>query len=443
MTATVSNFALAANWPTGGSLTYTTTVKNGNTAQSDDGLPWTYYLYSNWKYTDSNGVHTFSGSTQAYRSGSPIISLNTNLNTYIYDSTNRFTYTLNVLNGNNGNVSISNSNTAYPKFQVLSVTYVPPGPQSTVDYRNSTSVGNSVKIEKSFAYNVELKVGEDKGPSLGLDYTHISENSTEESTEKTSTYNINTKNTQNNQINHDYDQFDIWLNPQTNIVLSSPSDGVWTTNNNPQDNYLPLLNGQPQMDHIVLLAGWLNGNLPWPQGTDYLQRLSRSWDKSIPNPGLSISDYAAILKFNPWVQQIDPVTGVKLPLASAGSIYNENKKPGENRYTFIKNIPYTAINNTYTYGLDNTASSSATNSNTNKLTVTSGYKFPFVGLNASWTWTHTTTNSGSTSTGNGAMVTIVTPDTTQSMPTASSVDVYQDNLFHTFMFVFPGSGFYF
>lgn len=403
---------------------------------TETGDPLGICTWSNWYFVDANGgTHSFPGQTIQRGVFHPDGTITNLRQSTINVGSNDGKYILRAT-GPGGALFIANS--AYPKIQVLSVIYTPPGPNSSVDYKNQTSAGVTTTIDKSFNYALNLSVtsGVD---TIGIDYAHTSASTDEETTSKTTSYDILTRNS-GNFINHDYDQFDVWLNPQVNVEYSSENIAKWVTAVNPNDHYLPLINGKAQMDHVILLAGWLNGNLPWP-ANDVLQRLQRSWDTSIPNPGLTTADYAAILALNPFVQQIDPITGNRLPLESNSQIYARVQILNNSRFTLLRNVNYTPVMQTITESIGNVHSSSHSNSNENRFSVSYGYKYAFLGGGAKWTWTHKATVKESNNLTNTATYTIVTPDSTKPLPFASSVDIYQDNIYGTFMFVFPGSGF--
>jgi hypothetical protein len=354
----------------------------------------------------SNNQHNFNGSTEHDN----ILAFGHHYNSYTTldaDATDGSGYHLHAV-GSTG--TISETGSIYPKFQVLSVTYTPPGPKSSVDYKLSSMVGVSTSVQNAFQYAANYSVGINViagSIDLGVDYTHSTSSTTTEGTSKTATYDISTSNlvtpaNSGNYINHDYDIIDVWLNPQVDIKATNYNVGIWDTVNrqpdsvNGYDTYI-VVNGVPQMDHIQLLAGYLNGNIPWPTD-DILVRLSRSWDYSLNNPGLTTADYAAILAMDPWAQQIDPLTGTQLPPATNSQIYSStmlNNDSTNDRYTFIKNVGYLPTNQDNTGSFINTSTSSTTNVFKNILSVDYGEKASvlFTGSdNVKWTWTHAVSN---------------------------------------------------
>lgn len=413
---------------------------SGNLTCTQIGNPEFRCRWTNWGFIDANGVtHQIPGETIQSGVFHPDGTMtNIQISTMNASSTDGLYF----LQARGPVGTLWLTNTAYPKIQVLNVTYAPPGPGSTVDYRTTKSTGVTTTVEKSFAYNLNLAVTLGVGgDTLGADYTHTSTTTTEESTTKTDQYDITTKNN-NNFINHDYDSFDVWLNPAVKFAFTTPNSATWNTAINPADPYIQPINGVPQMDHIVLLAGYLNGNIPWPVGTDIHDRLARTWDTSIVSPGLTTADFAAILSLNPFVQQIDPIDGHRLPLASNSQIHaNTMISPTNHRYTLLRNVNYTPVMQTISDQIGNIYSSSTTNANTNTLSLSWGFKSPFVSGGSKWTWTDKASVKASSGNGDLTIYTIVTPDASKPLPYASSVNIYQDNLYGSFMFIFPDSGF--
>lgn len=418
--------------------------------------------YINWQWVDPTGItHSFPGDCEVfitYINSRPFATADGLTNVQASDGSSYFlTTSCNVQGVVRGVVSQWDS--VYPKFHVLSVTYTPPGPKSSVDYKASSMVGVSTSLENTFQYAANYSVGVNViagSINIGVDYTHSTSSIATEGTSKTASYDISTSNavtaTNNgNYINHDYDVIDIWLNPQADVKRTGYNVGIWDTVNrqpdtvNGWDTYI-VVNAVPQMDHIPLLAGYLNGNIPWPTD-DTLTRLSRSWDHSLNTPGLTIADYAAILAMDPWAQQIDPNTGARIPLATNSQIYSTtmlSNNNTNNRYTFISNVGYLPTNQDYTGSFINASTSSSTNSYKNIFSVDYGEKSSFgftESAGVKWTWTNAVSNVNNSSKTNQATYSILTPNPAFPYPQGSSVNVYQDNLYGTFMFVFPGGGF--
>lgn len=200
----------------------------------------------------------------------------------------------------------------HPKFMVLNVAYAPPGSGSTVTYTNSTEQGSSTVTTqtKSNALTLSLggtfqigKVGASITANAG--YTFSQNSST--------TYGLNTTTTDSITVagpsqsglgvDHEADIIWVWLNPETDMTLTSPptpttaATAVWTGFAlNPGDTNV----GTGEMDVIPLTVSQLDGTSPIPD--DVQEVLARNWDPVAAGGagGLTQSDLATILKRDPF-----------------------------------------------------------------------------------------------------------------------------------------------
>ena len=141
LAASISISAQVQAWP-GGIVTHSTSAPypDGN-----GGMTTSYY---NWVYTDTQGIsHSFQGQTEHTNSyiddtGHRIPQLSTTLDVTSDDG--QFRLHAMASNGSiNGALGIM-----YPKYQIISIIYAPPGQSSHVDYGVSTTVGTSHSISK-------------------------------------------------------------------------------------------------------------------------------------------------------------------------------------------------------------------------------------------------------------------------------------------------------
>jgi len=112
-----------------------------------------------------------------------------------------------------------------PKYVILGVTYAPPGPQSFVDYSNSTLLGSTVSISSSFATGVTNSIKVSRGITGWLSGSSSASSSTTYTQESDygSTVTVNKQTTVSDKVpgpanayvglNHDYDVIWLWLNP--------------------------------------------------------------------------------------------------------------------------------------------------------------------------------------------------------------------------------------
>ena len=202
-----------------------------------------------------------------------------------------------------------------PKFIVLGVTYAPPGPQSSVTYTNSQSMGNTTSLANSISsgtsYSVSITysggiLGWKGGTTLG------SSNSSMQTTKDGQSTTINWAVTNiiatpgtptavvngayTSPVNHDYDIVYIWLNPVEVLSLGQGSV-VW-------NGYGYDANDQNGMDIVGISLGYLNGDFG-PVPSQFQTLLSRSWasDQVYP-PGegaaINASDLATIAQSDPF-----------------------------------------------------------------------------------------------------------------------------------------------
>ena len=206
----------------------------------------------------------------------------------------------------------------HPKYMIVGVTYAPPGAQSAVTYTNSTLVGSSVTINKSFTDNTSLSVQVSAGISafgngggitgtFTTSYSQKSSSSSSISINKTTQVADKTSGPSNSfaGLDHDFDVIWLWLNP----VLSLGFLGV----NNPHaltwNGYGYDPNDQPGLDVLPVFVGWLNGDIPVP--SNVAQVLARPWASQYiwgpgqgpgitgPGPG---TDFANIVQADPFWQ---------------------------------------------------------------------------------------------------------------------------------------------
>jgi len=111
----------------------------------------------------------------------------------------------------------------YPAYYVLTLLYAPPGNQSTAEYAGGSSTGAETDVTNTFKGgpqiatqgNVEATVGWQAGGSTGHTF--------EVTKEVTKTLGLQS---QIDPINHDYDTFYIWTNPQ--LYVDQTGDNSWS-----------------------------------------------------------------------------------------------------------------------------------------------------------------------------------------------------------------------
>jgi len=235
----------------------------------------------------------------------------------------------------------------YPKYQVMGVVYAPPGSASSVTYGSSTLVGSSHSMITNSTSDSVSTTSQTTGFNL-FGFGHSTTNTTSDSwgvaSTATKTYNMETVagNSVSTMgpvssslgVNHDNDVIYIWLNP---VVLASVA--TTGTNNAPpyglnwaglqfnscdltdptdQVNFLQLMNGcdpnQYPFPDIIGIPVWClkNPYYPGQSCAQWQPFTSRSWDltpwgmdsNGVPlGPGLTLQDYADILRADPFITQ--------------------------------------------------------------------------------------------------------------------------------------------
>src|SRR5438874_3793883 len=140
----------------GGTLSYTATTTTGNCWVGSPAT-FTQTNFTNFSYRDSSGVlwsGSSSGGTYFVSPGGGSCPPNgpqpTNDTVPVVNGTG-FTINFHPCSGSFCTANIIYPGYINPKYVILGVTYAPPGPQSFVDYSNSTLLGSTVSISSSFA----------------------------------------------------------------------------------------------------------------------------------------------------------------------------------------------------------------------------------------------------------------------------------------------------
>jgi hypothetical protein len=351
-----------------------------------------------------------------------------------------------------------------PKYVVLTVTYAPPGSGSSVTYSNSTLLGTSLGFDTSFNSTTTQTTtvgGGFKIPILGISFGSSSTSSTQftQQSDANSSVAVDETTTLSTTIpgpassavglNHDVDIIWIWLNPVLNYSISSANSLTWTGFS------FDMRDPVGEMDVIGVPVAFLNGHQPMP--SNIADVLARRWapralcNASDPNcgsdgtepPGLNASDLAAILQADPF----------------ANSNYVINIPSGSNctadaRFcrTTNQNLQYSPppaggqpITQSYTIVHQTTDTQGQSASETRQVNFSNDLNASFnfiISFNADLKTTNvlTTTNKWSSSStqkvGQTAAATVTGPASTDNYTGPIEFEVFQDNIYGTFMFGF-------
>lgn len=390
--------------------------------------------------------------------------------------------------GGSGNVTLAGGH-VNPKFVVVGVTYAPPGHASTVSYQNSTSLGTTTTTNNSFkqGYGESISVtgstGDCNGSSGGIfgfsggvcvtgtqstNYTMQSMDSkTISVVNKTSIMN-KTTGTPNDfsPVDHDYDMVWLWLNPITTYIYNpaNPNFPEWT-------GFGYDMSDQPAMDLWPVLLGYLNGDfgclaIDATCDAEDAQVLARSWVANYnpqtwpagEGPGLTAADLANIAKADPWGANPSyaVVLGTASPPTTTDGRFTIAPINGSNSQSFdYKQAgPGNGSGLTQTYTNENTVTNTVSTGNTYTFQEAFGLEEKVGGSffwqsvqydfkqTSTFEWDHSflqTSNNISDSTDS---LSITGPPCPAAPPgpcnpqytSVPEFDVYQDNLFGSFMF---------
>jgi hypothetical protein len=456
----------------GGTLTFTVSNPTTSNCFVNGSLAnYTQYNFTNFSYTDASGVQTaFSGANAIYYSspGGTSCPPNGAMPNPLALNGSGFTVNFVATQGSGSATFISSGASGFvsPKYEVLSVFYVPPGAKSFVDYGTSTNSGTSMSLmgKNQFSSTLTVTVGKTIGGvasmegvnvaslklvtsnSVSTTDTYEQDTSSSVAVNKTSTSDLNFPGPTSNSVglDHDFDVIKIWLNPV--LSFSAPTAGTLVWNGIFWDSSDPVMNS----DIIYLTVGELKNPSLIPQAQ--LNQLMREWAPNMADgsgPGLTSADLLDIAKADPFSN------GTYSP-----SILSGQTCTSDGRYcqvTADAPIQYASpaqggggLTTKYTEGYTTTATQGqgATDTHQTAFTVDDAVSGGFLS-----TWTidikkmtsMAITNQWSTATshatGQNVTVSVTEPANSDGYTGNSVFDVYQDNVYGTLMFLpvaFPG-----
>jgi hypothetical protein len=359
----------------------------------------------------------------------------------------------------------------YPKYVVMGVTYAPPGPSSYVEYTSGTFLGSTKTISNSFNEGTSLTVS--VGGQAGIPFIFSTKLTATSTTSYSQTSASSTAITMSSQtqvtnhttgtpnayspINHDYDTIWLWLNPV--VLLSAnpntPSVLSW-------DGYGVDEDDQPALDIWPVQVGWLNGHFGATLDPGDANELNRSWANNLyswpagDGPALNATDYANILLSDPFADpsySVDIIPGSN-PATTLDGRFTISSPNGSAAQSFIykqADPGETASNQTLTNTYNNTNVQTSGNTYTTQQTfgldvaTKTGAIFVKIGtdfkLSQNLTWTHQKNLAITNTSTDIDKLSITGPPcvatTFPCVPTYtgnSEFDVYQDNIYGTFMF---------
>jgi hypothetical protein len=348
--------------------------------------------------------------------------------------------------------------TLYPKYMVLGVTYAPPGPSSSVTYTLSNALSTTVTDSSSYSTSTQLTTslsggGKIYGALNGQVDLSSSTTATQTATSSTSTTVSATNLTSyklsgppsppvsvNTPINHDYDIVWVWLNP---VAIYTYATNLVTFNGFAYDEA-----DLAGMDIYPVQIGMLRGTIPMDPSLK--AELDRGWAASsqwYPNggsPALTAADYADIMAADPYTN-------------ASYSVSPSARTSPDQRFTLVGLTPSTGgtqlqsfiyapgslsetFSNTYVNSSSTTKGASSTHSQSYGVALSASLKYGDYSASLKVANTLTWTNMQSSSIANSNTTTQIASFTLGS-PCASCAytgptvfEVYEDNVFGTFMF---------
>jgi hypothetical protein len=300
----------------------------------------------------------------------------------------------------------------HPLYEVLTVVYAPPGTKggnskSLVDYGSGSGTGTTTSTSKSFKAGVDVSV-KITAPIVSetSDFT-FSDSKTDTSSidiKKNQSFDLKVGGPGADGINHDEDQFVLWLNPMLNVSIDPLGNVQW----------------EPAIDGTMLIQYVSVAELKNPAS------MRPGVKQALDAAGLTPTDYIQILKTNPFATANAAIDPERFLLCSQSFPYEP---------------PLTASDpvDLTTYNQNN----SVTNANTQATQVQYGVsvkveasiaKIFSTAVTGSMQWTNTSTIVKTNSSSQSATVTVAGPSFGYPGPT--NVLVYWDTVYSSFMFAF-------
>jgi len=478
-------------------------------------VPWTFTTgclaqINTFGYTVSGGGTATSG---AFTITAPAIVGNgepTPWVTVVFDPTTygtyygsaQFSYTFYTLS-----VSVSATYEAtsvfYPAYQVVSIIYAPPGNKSQDGFTDTTTNGTTTTIGSSFADGTSITFTEGFGDctiacgsaseSFGTSVTTSSSTAFQETfTDATGVANASEP-TNPDAINHNMDQFLIWLDPQVTVVGVPPTPASYSV------SVQPTANGKtPNPDILPITANvmeanaagvstvpdtWLNQQLN-PATGEYTPGLAKicknlktaEYDAKactlLDQCGCTPTDFAPILAQDPLLyyngtsKPPSPYPGYVSPLnantststaSDAGCDTIPTPAGSDCRYVPVPDSVVGGVQSTtqktvnlpgpdapgdnnspdmFMQGENDTTTKTLGSTDTTTVSLSIGGGVPGFTLTGTNTWTWTSMQSLGTASGTGVMQTVTLNSGT--VLCGQTIAIYEDTVYHTFVFQQPG-----
>jgi hypothetical protein len=400
------------------------------------------WVYTSLVYADPNGgQHSYSGGGAYFLSpGGPNCPPTgpSPVNGVVINDSG---FVLNFIPGVNGNpsASIGFTGSVNPNYEVAAVYYAPPGSQSFADYSQTTMVGTSTSIENSFESSVSQSVtfGSTGGSIFGsgsysatagtsLSQVQDSSKSIDISYQQGQGYKIYGPTSDALGLYHPADQVAVWLNPQANLTLSTGAV-KWTSYS--WDSRDPARN----IDVVYLTVyelqnpSWIEANYP----TFYNNVLEKAnWN---PSGGLTSIDFSDIAAHDPYSNgnpSPDP-TRYQGPVNGSTISYVGPGCPTCQPSAWYWNSNFQVTNS---QGQQANKTSSLSFGITEKFSIFGDMLSASLQNSSTFTWTNKWSSTQSSKVTKAATVNIVGPAYGSGYNGPTQFNMYQDNIYGTYMF---------
>jgi hypothetical protein len=315
---------------------------------------------------------------------------------------------------------------------------------STVTYSSGFLNGTSVSTNQSFANNLTLKVtnsgsfttpagiGGSASGAVSVGWTQETDSSNSISIQNQNTSGIVVPGPVSSAagVDHDYDIFYVWLNPELAYTVFPGSEVDFAGFAYDQRDTIT------GMDVVPLTVGQLKGSQTIP--SDLQARINRTWDTTLG--GLISADYAAIVAVDPFANNpsFNPNTDTsgrfefpEINNSSQDLIINyipaaPGEQPSTSTYSSLYNSTSTTGQggkDTFTLGISFDGSVNFVEAIKTELSVSD-----------TMTWTNQWSRGVTSGTSQTANFSIVGPASTDNYTGPTAMQVWKDNIYGTFMF---------
>lgn len=345
---------------------------------------------------------------------------------------------------------VGDSGWVRPKYQVVGLTYAPPGSRSTANYAsgflNGRSTTNTSTFASGFTYRDSNTISSLLKSVVGGETTITVEYGWSQSRDSNSGVSV-TQQTSNGLIvpgpassaagvNHDWDTLYVWLNPDIFTMVFNSGVVIGGYGFDGRD---PVIG----MDVVPLTVGQLKGVQAIP--TNLWARLNRTWDTDLG--ALTTADFQNMLIVDPFAldpgfnPNTDASRRYELPLSGnppvpSNVLINYAPVPSGGQPTGQTYSANYSSTSTAGKGAKHTIDTSYSIDNSGSVTIPQWYikLSNKMSVTSKWSstnqWSQTVTNGTSQS----ANFTIYAPLAADNYTGPTAIQVWKDNVYGTFMF---------